>query len=1830
MKKIAVLLLSVLTFMTLKAADPDFAYPKTTLENAVKNYDAALKAPTRSGIAMIKSLLEITGATAAIDRDSLVRVVPRIDRAIAAFPDGSDKALMFTIKAEVLNAIYSGNPWTYDRVQTPLEPLPADITEWNGQQFNDQINGALSTAFSMVDNDVSLRLYVDGNVIKADRLALSYFPTVKAFIALKATAIHTYLHFDNIEDIYRQMIAASEPQSSAWFYWNGSLGEAGYISSEELEKLFLDNKDCEDAGYILNIIATATPNYDSAPKWLLPELRAFISRFPDYWQTPNLQNALLRLTNSSTKISLDRIVAPGSPFEVAATQYFTKSFGVKIFSISADDFSKSRFNPAGKSPVKTAVIKNTDNSEKTDTTISLTLDRPGYYVAVPVVNDSISKVSRTYFICSSFYPSLMYTDKQGVFAIADFVTGAPVQNVAVAEIGNTPRQIGKSYKNGFVEFTLTQATKNNRWRNSSYSFTDSRTTLKFPEINSYTSYNRDEETTVINAEIFLDRQVYHPGDTVHWAAVITEGEKVGEAKTVSNLRMTVSFKDVNLEQVDSMTVTTDAVGRIHGSFVAPTTGLTGNYRIMVATTKDDGKVDNWLSTKSVTVSDFKLPTFKVDSLTVERDRPSAGSVTLGGLARTYSGMPVSGAKVEVEIWQANRWRWFTRNKQIGNIDALTDASGHFNIVVPNSILSKGDTKCFIAAITVTNSAGEARSVSKSFTTGKPYTIEAYYNIVKFNTDKPVTDLFEAFDADGKAVDIEVRWWLNNNSEEKPVASGICRTVGQTLDLSGVRSGEYKLSYEPVDTTLADGANDVSTLQLYSINKNTMPDSSPIFLPVNKCLANDNGHGEFIVGIPFDDTYIYKVTCDDHSATAFENEKFGKGFHTIKIALDKNTDRAEIWLMTVRNGKFTRQSVSVARPDKRGLNLVGSAMRDRLSSGATERWTLRLTDSDKNPVTGGLIATMFNAALNDIERYRMASEFDTYIPMPNMSISFANNYSVQAVLSCQIKRLKINTLTDPTFDPAIDLRNLYSYRNIVVRGTVAGNGVDKVEELALDEVVTVGYASNKKAAMVGSVAVTEAAADVNEVEEDVEEEDGSKEAPESNDDFQYRSGEVLQAFWMPELTFNDKGEAEICFTVPDANTTWSFNAFAWTKDLRAATMIRQFVSAKPVMVQPNLPRFLRVGDRARLLATVFNNSDSIAAVTSVIEIFDIASGKVISTATSVDTIAASASAIVAIDVEAPDDAAAIGYRVRSTLGRFTDGEQNFIPVIASTSAVIESEPFYLNPGEAEFSTTLPRDKDMQATLEYTANPAWNIIKELPGLSTTKAFTSTAAARQLFASATAAGLLRSYPALAEVLKAWSENPDSEALTSRLAKNEELKAALLNATPWVQAAASDTERMARLTLLFDRKAVDAAIRSSIDALKKFHKADGGWSWGSWGEKSSAWATNMILQDLGRLNSIGYLPADKELKNMIAAAISYYESQIPAKAKTDGSFTFIATLFPDAKIGLRGKQIIGATVQSYITGWKSSPTWEKSIEALILAANGHPAVAKTVMASLSEFAVPSHDHGTSFPSVTNVNDYADLLYAFAKLSPDSKLIDGMRQWLVLRQQTTEQLGSIDPTRLIAAFTATGSAWLADSSVDTDISVGGRQLTIENAELATGNFVTALPSDAAGAELAIVRRRADVPAYGAVMSRFNATSKDIKASSCSDLSIEKRITALRDGRWQYVDNVRLGEQVRILLTIKTKRDLQYVTVIDERPAAFEPVDQLPGWVWNGGAGFYRENRNADTNLFIDYLPKGTYQITVDMTASVAGSFTSGIATVQSQLAPEITAHSAGSEINCN
>ncbi|MDE6239833.1 MAG: hypothetical protein K2M54_07575, partial [Muribaculaceae bacterium] len=1563
--------------MTLKAADPDFAHPKTTLDAAIKHYDAAISSPmtSTSGVTMIKSLLEIIGATSAIDPDSLVRVIPRVDHAIDTY-SSADKALMLTVKAELLNSIYSAKRWTYDRMETPDEPLPDDITEWNGRQFTAQIQSVLTDAFNLAAENKNAKLADYKSVINADKLTLRFFPSVASFVASRASNLPV---IDNRESFLSPMIesiiAESTTYSDAYFYW---LDKKINLTSEdilsELEKYYLSNRDHEAAGYLLcNCLKSYSKQ--SAPQWAIPELKNFINRFPTYWDINALKNILGQLTLPEVGIQCKSIVLPGSKFDIKLNHSYSLTAGYKIYKIDAKTFKKrGRFNPSEATIIKSVSFKTDSEIASADTILYENLDTFGYYVIQPMVNGTTYRYDAFYFRCMSFIPTLVEQFAEHLITVVDYHTGAPIEGAKVKEIGYQSTEVGLTDAKGIYSF-IPKINNNRSWYTTSCDITYGTQTFNFFEKSSRGITPTPLGNLSVN--ILTDRMLYHPGDTVQWAAIAYTSSNPPFLNTNANIH--IELLDANYQLVDSITLKTNSNGRISGKFTLPSDCLTGSFSFRA---KSSGK--KVYGGRNIEVADFKVPTFKIDNVDVRRDAPAKGDVSLSSVVTTYSGMPVSGAKIEAEIWSASWWRWFSPDKVIGRLSDTTDANGKFDIIVNDSITSSTSSKCFIAKITVTSPDGESHNISAPFSLGKPYNIQVSDKSDIVNIDQPLENPFAAYTASGNEVSIAVKWWLtlaqSDHTLEEAVASGECATDKKSfIDFSNVPAGRWCLSVEPIDSTLADAVKEAAFFTTYSIDKNLVPKGTGIFVPEDKVSANRDGSFSITFGVSDDDTYVYQALASGNRLVSADVNKLESGFHTIALSLPKGKENGSLCLFTVRDGKQFYKNIQVNIDFKNKVRLECATMRDHLAPGVSEKWTIKFIDQSDAPQTGAMIATMFNASLNAIYPYNISDFPRTESTTFQQISTVAYQPSYFTTISADFKALKERYLIDPRFSPSINASDLRQYK-FMARSATAGANSTQVTAILVTE--DEAY-EESKAVMIGSASVSDS------VEEAYEEEG---KVNNNGDSFDYRDSEVLQAFWMPELTFNPQGEAEISFTVPNANTTWAFNAFAWTADVRSAKMVREFVASKPVMVQPNLPRFLRAGDKARVLATVYNNSDSAAAITTVVEIFDITSGAVKSQFTSTDSVDAKASAIVGATVIADGDVSAIGYRVRSTLDRFTDGEQSFIPVIAATSDVIESENFYLNPGEATVEVKVPDRKNMKATLDYTANPAWNIIKELPGLATENSSTSVGASLQLFGAATAAGLLRNYPALAEVLKAWNEDPDSKALTSRLEQNDELKTAVLNSTPWVQAAAGDTERMARLSLLFDRKTTDKSIQTSIATLKKLQQADGGWSWGSWGKQSSLWSTNIVLQNLARLNDIGYLPTDNGLKQMISRAIAYYESEISKKEMIDYAFTYIVSMFPEVEIGLRGKQVVNATVQDIIGNWQKSSTWYKAIEAIILDRNEHKAVAGQIIGSLSEFAVPSADKGTSFPSISNVNDYTDLLYAFSSITPDSKIIDGMR----------------------------------------------------------------------------------------------------------------------------------------------------------------------------------------------------------------------------------------------
>lgn len=465
--------------------------------------------------------------------------------------------------------------------------------------------------------------------------------------------------------------------------------------------------------------------------------------------------------------------------------------------------------------------------------------------------------------------------------------------------------------------------------------------------------------------------------------------------------------------------------------------------------------------------------------------------------------------------------------------------------------------------------------------------------------------------------------------------------------------------------------------------------------------------------------------------------------------------------------------------------------------------------------------------------------------------------------------------------------------------------------------------------------------------------------------------------------------------------------------------------------------------------------------------------------------------------------------------------------------------------------------------------------------------------------------------------------------LEKNADLKMLILDQTPWVQAAASNSARMTALAELLEPEKVDAAINASLTALKKLQNADGGFSWGSWYNESSPWCTETVLTTMGIANSLGMIRStDTALTEMLQPAFSYVQKEIAKikDVKTDTDLTLIDALLPDLRTTPFADGIIRNTVAEIARSWKNDDVSDKAYDILILRRHGREALCADILASIRQFGVASPGKGVSFPSVNDMRSYATIIQAYTDMKAPAAEIDALRQWVIVNAQACDNIAAYNPDYIIAALLMTGTEWTA-VPVEHNVSVNGAPLQIGKVESSTGYFAQRLDTSAGRKFKITVRPNGVTPSYGSVVCIGKRTLGEVKARPGRDISIEKRILVQREGKWIQSNDFALGERVRVQLTIVSRRAMQYVSVIDSRAACFEPVDQLPGYVWDASIGFYRVNTDSETRLFISWLPAGTYTIAYDMTAGIGGEFLAGIATVQSQYAPELTAHSAAATI---
>ncbi|MCF7561174.1 carboxypeptidase-like regulatory domain-containing protein [Sabulilitoribacter multivorans] len=766
-----------------------------------------------------------------------------------------------------------------------------------------------------------------------------------------------------------------------------------------------------------------------------------------------------------------------------------------------------------------------------------------------------------------------------------------------------------------------------------------------------------------------------------------------------------------------------------------------------------------------------------------------------------------------------------------------------------------------------------------------------------------------------------------------------------------------------------------------------------------------------------------------------------------------------------------------------------------------------------------------------------------------------------------------------------------------------------------------------------------------------------------------------AFFFPHLQTDEAGNVSFSFTTPEALTQWKLQLLAHTKTLESATKTLTTVTQKELMVIPNVPRFLRHGDNITISTKIANLTEKQLSGQAVLMLTDAISGKEVNAKLSNSennktfTVDAKGNTQVSWSLSIPNDVDAVQYKVIAKAGDFSDGEQNALPVLSNRMLVTETLPMWIRSNETRTftldklktntSTTLKHHK---LTLEMTSNPAWYAVQALPYLMEYPYDCNEQTFSRYYANALASHIANSNPRIQEVFNQWKSQ---DALLSNLEKNEELKSILIQETPWLRDAQSETEQKKRIALLFDLNKMNNELQTANRKLENNQMSSGAWAWFN-GGRENRYITQHIITGFGHLKQLN---VNTEVSSkMISKAINYLDTEFIKEYKdirkynsnvdlnkdhlsyTQLHYLYMRSFYPEVKKSKEVEDIIEyyqTQIQKY---WLSRSLYSKGLMVLISHRNNNEKTASKILKSLKETSITSEELGMYWKENTNswfwyqapIETQALMIEAFAEIENDTKTIDNLKIWLLKNKQTNRWKTTKATTEAVYALLLQGSDWLSVTDM-VDVVLGGQQIEpskLENVkvEAGTGYYKTAWNGSEIEPEMADVKltKKGDGIAWGSLYWQYfedldKITSAETPLKLKKKLFIKKNtdtgeeITEITE-----TTNLKVGDLVRVRIELRSDRNMEFLHMKDMRASGLEPANVLSQYKWQDGLGYYESTKDASTNFFFDYLPKGVYIFEYDLRVNNAGNMSNGITTIQSMYAPEFSSHSEGKRIHIN
>ena len=1378
---------------------------------------------------------------------------------------------------------------------------------------------------------------------------------------------------------------------------------------------------------------------------------------------------------------------------------------------------------------------------------------------------------------------------------------------------------------------------------------DDRACGKF-DVNGY--YNHWEKSPLEHRmSIYTDRSLYRPGQQVHATAISwSTDNRTLKSNAAADEEIAFRLLDANGKEVATNKVRTDRFGTASTDFTLPQNGLTGRFNIVAKGTHMSNSI-------SFNVEQYKRPTFQVEFEPYKKEYHAGDTVLVKGTAKSYAGVPVQGAKVSYTVSrrQSVWWRWFGNDE---SSDLLTDSTvtaddGSFMVKMPmmypdRQALDRPVLYNMVVSAKVTDVSGETREGQTSL----PLSNRSSFLTVDLPNrqlrDSLKTLTFTRKNVAGQEIEGVVRYRIDGGAW-KIGAANKEMAIDQKLNsgkhhLEGICENDT-VKQEFVLFSYTDKKPVVETHDWFYVSGSQFPnDGKPIYLQV---------------GTSDEDTHIYYSVYCGNKILEKGSKVLSNEVHTEKLTYKPSYgDGITISMAWVRRGRLYEHSLSLQRPvPDNQLKLSWKTFRNKLTPGQKEEWTLQILSPDGKPAKSQLLAAMYDKSLDAIKTHNWTFSNNYSLNTPWAKWFGGNDgtvglYGFQDFKSLPERELDITHWDEQMFE-FISPYTFFTRSRPMMMATGRA-------DLRIRGSKRMVQTMSADAAAPEAMQAKSATGALGEEEMKANQQDSEKAGKGQTDgqglqgqgQVQMRENLNETAFFYPALTADAQGNVAIRFTLPESVTTWRFMGLAHDEQINYGQIDAEAVAKKTVMVQPNLPRFIRMGDKALFSTRIFNTSERRATGTARLQLLDPENEAVVSEWTKPFAIDASKTESVNFDVDA-DQLATVNkgnnlyiVRVIAEGKGFSDGEQHYLPLLPNREYVTTTVPFTQNGAGTktiDISKLFPvNDRNNRLTVEYTNNPAWLMVQALPTVATPYDRNAISLAAAIYANTIGQSLLQSSPAIGQTLKLWQQETGKEtSLMSNLQKNEDLKTMVLSETPWVADATNETSQKQQLINYLDESAIGYRLSTFTSKLKDLQNPDGSFSW--WpGMRGSTYMTMAVVKILTRLNSM--VGAQTSTREMLSQAFSYLDrrmaeevSELKKQEKKGSkhlypSETACNYLYANAL----AKRPETSDVKYLVALLDKMPTeltiYGKAGAAIILAQYGKTQHAKDYLQSLNEYAVYKEEMGRYYDTKKAYYSWFDYkiptqvaaIEAMKALnSADSKTVEDLQRWLLQEKRTTGWATPLNAVDAVYAFLADNHgkadmSKLANGEQST-LKIDGQAIELPKATAGLGYVKTSV-QPAQGNTFTAEKTSAGT-SWGALYAQYWQKATDVD-NAASGMTVKREIIASNKDNGS--TNFKVGDKVTVRITITADRDYDFVQVQDKRAACLEPAEQLSGY----RGGYYCAPQDNVTNYYFDQLAKGKHIVETTYYIDREGDYTSGICTAQCAYSPEFSGREAAKAIH--